>query len=105
MTAWAASAFVIAHRSLAAALAAAPGLILLALYAGRLELLRNDPSRAQGTPAETTIALMVVAAAAASFFFARAVVNGRINRSVGAGAVLSLASVVCVLGFTVVRLV
>jgi len=48
---------------------------------------------------------MVVAAAAASFFFARAVVNGRINRSVGAGAVLSLASVVCVLGFTVVRLV
>jgi len=104
MTAWAASAFVVLHRSLAAALAATPGMVLLALYAGRLESLRNDPSRAPGTPAETAIALMVVVLAVISFVFARAVVNGRINRSVGAGAVLSLASIVSVLGFTVIRL-
>lgn len=105
MTAWAASVFVAFRRAVAAAIAAAPGMAFLLLYVKRLEAMHADPSLSPGTPAETIIALMVVTLAIASFVFARAIADGRVNRSIGAGGVLSFVTVVAVLSFTFMRLV
>lgn len=80
----------VVKRLYTAALAGAPGLALLVLYALRLQALRNNPSGA-GTPTETVFALMVAAFALASFLFARAAFSGKLPRLVRLFGVIAFA--------------
>lgn len=71
----------VVRRLTAGITAGGPGIVMLGLYALRIEALRNDPS-GSGTPTETFFALMVAAFAVASFLFARAAFAGKLPRLV-----------------------
>lgn len=90
-------------RSAAAALLTAPGVLLMALYASRLQAFRADPALAPGTPAETVIALIVVIVAAASIALGLAAGRGRVAKPAGAAGFMSLACVVLVVAAGFVR--
>lgn len=92
------------RRLILGVVAAAPGAGLLWLYIRRLGRLRENPALSPGTPGETFIALMVLAIAVAAFLLGHAVARGALGRPLAAGAYLSLAAIVVVMGLGVVGL-
>lgn len=92
----------VAERTAAALIMAAPGAALAGLYGRRLMALRADPSGSTGTPAETWLALMVAFVAALAARFAWTAARGALPRPVGAALVMGLAMAALVIGSEVV---
>ncbi len=77
-------------RLAAALLVSAPGLVMAALYARRLALVRDDPTISPGTPEETWLALGAALIVGLSARFAASAGAGHMSATRSAGAFIAL---------------
>ncbi len=84
-----------------AILVSLPGLVLGALYARRLAILRNDPSASPGTPHETWLALFTAAVVALAARWAVFAGSGRMSLTMSFGAFIALSAVSSALIFAI----